>query len=289
MPGTMDMLPLEIEITLPNLTGTADCRTFAIASDTNQYAIKTTTDNPHYPFAPFDELFGYELARHCNIAVPQYKFLRQADGTLAFGSAFEGGVVDNGMIAIKNSILNKKVTPELAQLYIRKISSIYALDLFQHNEDRHDGNYLIKQVLHTATIMAMDFGRSWNSLNCPINRKLQIVNPPQLPLIYRQTSHPDYNQPSNTLKTAALSWQPHMLGQLSGSAFFETLERIQDLNQRQLQAILDLAPEQWCDTARKRRITEWWHSNALKQRINIIKKGYIDGSLVQIRCAPHMP
>ncbi|MCP4596166.1 hypothetical protein [Neptuniibacter sp.] len=288
MEGTMELLPIEIAYTVPKLDKSADCKAYCIGTDSNKYAVKTTSDNPDYPFAPFDELFCYELARHCGVAVPQYNLLLDKNGQYAFGSAFEGGVVDNGIIAILTEIIKQQIAPEAIDVYIQKLTTIYVLDLFVHNEDRHKDNYLVKDVGGQKALMAMDFGRSWTSLNCPIDRTGDF-SPTRLPFYYLSPPHPTNNDPSNTWKAAHFIWSPNCLGGLSGKTLFDTLEKLDNLTPNKLRYILRKSPDEWCSEDRKLRIIEWWGSTSFKERIDAIKLGFTNGNLVSLHSASGLP
>lgn len=280
MHGTTEMLPVQIYTLIPKPDETADCATYGVGSDSNKYAVKQIDDNPNYPFAPFDELFCYELARYCSIAVPQYRIIEMPDSSLAFGSMWEGGVINNGLNTALLNCLNGDESKIERDLLVRQLSAIYAFDLFVHNEDRHAGNYLVKDIGDRHVLLAMDFGRSWNSLNCPIDRTLAVVSPPILPLRYLSPPHPISGQDSNTFKIAKLLWNINQLGGLNGAGFFDVLNRLLSLPDTAIMRILDMTPSEWCSDERKESILRWWRSSGRQQRINKIKLGFQHGNLV---------
>ncbi len=278
--GTADMIPVEVHTTMPKLDETADCDNYVIGHDSNKYAAKTSTDNPHYPFAPFDELFCYELAKHCSIAVPQYRVLRMPDGSLAFGSMWEGGVLRQGFILALDNYIKGDESKIEGDLLVQRISAVYALDMFVYNEDRHLGNYVVKDTGDRHVLMAMDFGRSWTSLSCPIDRDLNTVRPPVLPFCYLSPPHHTPGQPSKTFECAQFIWNQSTLGGLNGSSFFSVLNRLDSLPESSIRSILDKVPSEWCGEDRKLAMLSWWLSPDRHKRINAIKLGFQHGTLV---------
>jgi hypothetical protein len=281
-PQQLSLVPIKVTNLIPKHDVSADCQTYCEANDGYQYAVKQVSDSRVFPFTPFDELFCYELARLCEIAVPQYSLLEMPDKTLAFGSVWEGGAVQDGMKLVFQDVMQGGASFMEKQKLIERLSSIFAFDLFVHNEDRHDGNYLIRPAINAHVLIAMDFSRSWTNLNCPIDRASTIMNPPIMPMLYVSPPHAtQYNgQVSNTYRFAKIFWNNQRLGQISGGAFFRTLERLLGIERERIDSILSKVPDSWCSPARKTEILNWWCSSERIDRINHIKGAYQNGLLV---------
>jgi len=278
----LTLAPIPVVNLMPKHDQSADCQTYCEASDGHQYAVKQTTDSSVFPFTPFDELFCYDLAKLCGIAVPQYNLLTMPDGSVAFGSVWEASVVANGFASVFNDVMGGGNTFISKQKFIERLSAVYAFDLFVHNEDRHFGNYLVRPTFNSYVMIAMDFSRAWTNLDCPIDRTRNTMKPPYLPEVYISPPHQakDHGQDSNTKQCARLIWSENNLGPISGGFFFRTLNSLLAISEQQIQSILNRAPDEWCDSARKQEILAWWLSEEKNRRINMIKGAYQNGALV---------
>lgn len=280
---TASLFPVEVDKEIPKLSSSADCASFCIGIDSNTYAVKKLTDNPDYPFTPFDEFFCYELAKRCQIAVPSYNILQMADGTLGFGSIWEGGLLEQGFIVVLKDFLSGSHSIIEKDSLLRTLSAIFILDMFVSNEDRHTGNYLIKHngdIVNTHSLLAMDYGRSFTSVRFPIDLAGNIANSDRYPINYLSPPHPNTGDISNTYKVASYLWAPKVLGPLSGKAVFRVLKILEDLTSSNIEYILRNAPDTWCTPQRKQKICEWWESDLRLQRVNELKLRYVHGTLV---------
>ncbi|WP_156948399.1 HipA family kinase [Marinobacterium jannaschii] len=276
----LSLMPVDVDNLLPKHDESADCQTYCEGIDGHRYAVKQVSDNPALPFTPFDELFCYELARLCSIAVPPYNVLKMPSGELAFGSTWEGGLLSGGLISILKNYEEggSEVIP--TEKLIRHLSAIYAFDLFVHNDDRHFGNYLVRSTHKSYVMLAMDFSRSWNNLNCPVDLSLKIMSPPMLPTIYMSPPHHESNagNNSNTYIHAKIIWS--IFNQINGGSFFNTLIKLEQITVNVIENILQRVPDEWCSEDRKRAIIRWWDSEFRYKRINKIKGAYQNGILV---------
>ncbi|MBP0047676.1 hypothetical protein H9C73_02920 [Marinobacterium sp. AK62] len=285
MKQTMDLLPVEVDLVYPKLDNSADCQTNCRGADGNHYAVKLVSDSSRFPFTPFDELFCYELAKQCAIATPPYSIIKMPDESLGFGSTWEGGVIPNGFQRLLGAIGGGHDIPMDKHFLVKQLSAIYAFDLFCFNDDRHFGNYIIKDLGdgRDCAMLAMDFSRSWNNMNCPVDRGLVDMDPSLLPLYYYSPPHDQSvdGQVSNTGRCADILWSPQLLKGMSGAGFFRVLHRLEQISSEIIQGILMKVPDEWCDTDRKERILQWWASSRRIDRINKIKlMGFQHGNLV---------
>jgi hypothetical protein len=280
---TTNLFPIDVDIEIPKLNKSADCASFWMGVDLNTYAVKTLADSVEYPFTPFDEYFCYELAKRCQIAVPNYNLLKLKDGCLGFGSIWEGGVLENGINLAINEFANKQHVKFTSDQLINALSAIYTLDMFVTNEDRHMGNYMVKHngdSVGTHSLLAMDFGRSWTSVRFPIDLNGNIANSDRYPYNYLSPPYPTPNKVTATAKNANILWSPNIFGGLSGHAVFRVLNILNSISTKTISNILDGAPDEWCSISRKQTICDWWASDLKTKRIDNLKLRYQNGQLV---------
>jgi hypothetical protein len=147
--------------------GTADCGQICRGVDGCDYAIKDGKTGGSTAITPHCEWFCTELGERVGIAGPQCKVIRHPDGTLVFGSRWEGGVVKASTTAgnwwdqVKAGVIN------LDDLK-GPLSRIYAFDHFVHNVDRHGNNFLIRDQHGGHTVLAMDYSRAWITHGFPL-------------------------------------------------------------------------------------------------------------------------
>jgi hypothetical protein len=234
-------------------TKSADCDFFGTASDGMSYAIKTI--NGKNPKAPASELFCYEIASKCGIAVPPYAVLRMKDKTQAFGSRWEGGVnQDTAVITqIISGALPSVLLPE-------RLSAIYAFDYFVGNGDRHPNNYLFQKSLKDKyVVLAFDFSRAWTFHDWPLPNAL--FTPLQQTVVFYKIiqTHQPFEEKSAHAVLRALLAIP--------------VSFIRDVVHNKM-------PASWLDKNKKNAIVKWWSSKELKARIDFLKKGISDGTLL---------
>lgn len=116
------------------------------------YLLKSPAPDPHLPAA---EWICSALAHRAGLAVPPFHLAQLDDGSTAFASRWEGGLVDE---AKRSSLLAGR-----GGRYGQEIARLFALDLFVHNSDRNAGNYLFRQPHRDGAKPAMlviDFSRA---------------------------------------------------------------------------------------------------------------------------------
>lgn len=147
------LFPIRVRTLIPNLTGSADLRYFAIGDDGHEYAVKES--HPGNPELPAAEYIGYCLSATCQIAVPATTVLLMPDGTFALGSRFEGGVAGFGALSpMEQFSALKQCAPE--------VTALLTLDVFLSNDDRHLNNFLQRKTVfaQTYSMIAIDFSRA---------------------------------------------------------------------------------------------------------------------------------
>jgi HipA-like kinase len=148
----VSLFPLRIRWTDPKGLGTADASVVCRCDDGCDYAVK---DGSKHPRTPHNEWFCSSLADAIGIAGPPFNIIEQDNGTLAFGSRWEGGVPPEQWyeMVTKGALTFDDVKPTLAR--------IFAFDNFVYNEDRHPKNFVIRSQRTGHALLALDYSRAW--------------------------------------------------------------------------------------------------------------------------------
>ncbi len=240
----MSLTPLRIRWTDP----TADAVGVVRCDDGCEYAVK---DDAKLPRTRHDEWFCSSLALAVGIAVPPFQIIERPDGSLVFGSRWEGGIPNERWHRmIKNGTLKfDDVKPVLA--------NIFAFDNFIHNTDRHCGNYIIRQQRNGYALLAPDYARAWCYRGFP---------PAALPFAT-----------CGTVK--AVRWLTATFGSyIDVASTQETLDKIELISVLEAAAMIDSHPRSWLTQPEADAILAWWSSPARKQRIDGIRQGIRDGT-----------
>lgn len=206
--------------------GTADCEHFVEADDGLAYAVKTVAKSPQ----PASEWFCHILAGLCGIPCPPFERIEMPDGSLAFGSRWEGGTKAKAVPMI--------VDPAFTSLVKPAFSRIHALDLFVSNEDRHLNNYLIRERRGGFVILAMDFGRAFLFRGWPMA--------PQLPA------------KCMTMRAFPALKRIHGFDFVAADKVLQAIERT---DKDMIRAIFDSMPSAWLDASTASAIVQWWDAD----------------------------
>jgi len=136
------------------------------------------------------------------------------------------------------------------------ISGLYAFDMLINNIDRHDHNYISVDVGGTRRFFAIDFGRAL-SFAVPIEQ-------------FQLDSHA-------TRSTFRLIRQRHGFDL---SAALAILDRILGLSSTCILDIASRMPIEWNPENTILKLSAWWSSEGLKDKIARLRKGLRDGSLL---------
>lgn len=237
------MFPVEIRDIYKNDQGSADLQLIATGVNGKDYAVKTINDGNGY--VPATELFSYEIARELSIATPNYDIIQLRDGSLGFGSMWEGGATVLKDVAKVWELL-KGATP------VRGLKSffshVYALDIFLNNIDRHFGNYIFRDSYSGTIALAYDFSRAWYTFDPFGYHCLEAHN-------NTKTCHDLIVQTNNfDSKTAK-----------------ETLDQISRIEVKTVDQITNLIPEAWMNNNAKSEFISWWGSKDMLNRIAKLK------------------
>lgn len=249
-----------VEWTPPNGT-TGHLRSFAIANDGLEYAIKSIQDGQYSSLSvqspelvPASEWFCTKLAEICGLPSPPCRVLFEPESNQhVFGSridlaAYRGAL---NLPQWKNLLLG-------SDFHMRKqLWSIYAFDQFIYNVDRHINNYLYVQNRQNAVaIQAFDFSMSSLAMGWP-NRTGKLLVP-------------------DSSKTAMV-WTiiKNVIG--TDSAYQESAEnllsKLSSMDISLIKGILSAMPESWLPALRREALLSWWESQEKQDRVDIISIG----------------
>ena len=240
------LLPIAVIETYPSQQGTLNLELIGTGANGKDYAIKTTKDRNSNGFIPATEVFCYELAYEVSIPTPEYSILQLRDGSLAFGSVWEGGVKGTTNLTVVAQVLSGDLAVKGLKAFL---SRAYALDLFINNIDRHFGNYLIRESYNSHIILAYDFSLAWYAVGTPYGYEAQ---------------HPQ----SNTQQ-----WHKVIVkaGYFDVDIARNTLTEISKIEPLIIEQILSRIPSDWLSMDIKKDIVQWWASSEMLTRVNRLK------------------
>jgi hypothetical protein len=246
---TLPIARRAVRIDPPNVK-TADCPNIVGCDDSCDYAIKNAVANPLVPHA---EWFCTHLAELVGIACPDCQIIQMPDGSLVFGSRWEGGILANHPTTM--------IPPTWVQMVhggaipiagLRPaLSRIYAFDHFVHNIDRHSWNFLVRQNQNRWALLAFDYSRAWTYHGFPL---------PALPF-----NVADPNE--RTVRTQ------RALSLAFGGCYIDaddavnTLETIQRVPKYRVKTIIKSHPKEWLPKPTRDAILSWWKSTEMTARI----------------------
>jgi hypothetical protein len=178
------------------------------------------------------------------------------DGSTAFGSRWEGGVV--AMPQGWNLVQAGTIT--LASIS-GVLSKMYAFDHFVHNYDRHGKNFLFRQQAKGYAVLAFDYSRAWTFHGFPL---------PALP----------FNLTDPSEKTVRFQRQisTYVGKYIDNVACKEILAKIDSITERSIKTIIESHPSSWLPEDKKQSILAWWNSAERPKRIAGIVEGIENGT-----------
>lgn len=224
--------PIQCNRTKPKPTS-ADADFIAICdATTERYLCKGQSNFSHLPAT---EWICSTLARDVGLPVPPFAVVEMitSPGIYLFGSLWQGGGVDFTIA------LQRVSNPEL-------FSSIFGIDWFSHNDDRHLGNYLYLDIAGDIVLRPIDFSRAWKHHGWPL---------PNLPL--------------NTCNT--LSFKPHWEALHGYTKPDAILDKIGGLPSDWMEQAIDAMPPAWVTAAERTDLIDWWTKLGRQARVNHAK------------------
>jgi hypothetical protein len=242
------IVPLRVRWTDPAGLASADAAGVVRCDDGCEYVIK---DDSKHANTRHSEWFCSRLAEAVGIAVPAFQLIERPDGSIVFGSRWEGGVPNETWHQmIKNGALKFDDVKQV-------LANVFAFDNFVHNVDRHAGNYIIRAQRNGYALFAPDYSRAWYWGGFPLAA---------LPL------------PACSTVTAA-RWVATDFGPyIDVASTKEILDKIESINAINASDFIKSHPPDWLTQPEKDAIIAWWSSVARKQRIDGIRQGIKDGT-----------
>jgi len=240
-------------IEYPNLRGTADALGEVEADDNFRYHIKGDANSIS---TRASEWLCTHIAEEVGIAAPTPMVIERLDGSLVFGSRRIAGVADD---LITRAYLSQPSNSNLGAppVGLRPLlSAIYAFDMFVNNDDRHAGNYLSIDDAGTRRLYTFDFSRAmfWN---------------------WPWVGFPPF--PCNTIVTGRALRSLHGFDPAAASA---TLGRLEGLPVGIVEGFVNRMPSSWLPDERRTELLTFWGGAALPSRVNAIRQGISDGSIL---------
>jgi hypothetical protein len=204
-----------------------DLKVIGRAGDGYDYAMKRVEDNPSLPLT---EWVAYCLYKKCGISIPDFAILDRGLIPPAFGSRWiqEPIQISEGNLdaySITNFFNDVKV----------QLSSIYPIDAFYVNSDRHGRNLIKQNQLTSVNLYTIDFSRSWIINGFPFGDINRLVN-------------------SQTQK-----WWKFFYKNMKISPSFDNLEKIvTELSDSWIRTTIMLSPEEWRNSINIDAIEEFW-------------------------------
>ena len=153
------LLPVVIEHEFDSTFDGKDLKRLGRGNDGHTYALKRLADHATLPLC---EWVGYHLCRATSIRTPDFSIVHFEDGQPpAFGSR---------IFDAKRQVNKDPGSYEIAAFFrshLSAVASIYALDAFIANPDRHGRNLMVADMPGGSVLWAFDFSRAWIRLGMP--------------------------------------------------------------------------------------------------------------------------
>jgi hypothetical protein len=232
------LVPVYVDHELDSSFGGKDLKRIAKCDDGRTYALKRLED--HYTL-PLCEWVGYHLCRVVGIRTPDFSIVHFRDEKPpAFGSR---------ILLEKRQIIDDPLSYNIANFFgrhLKAVSSIYAIDSFFINTDRHGRNFMIESEPGEDTLLAFDFSRAW--------------------LLYGE---PFGNQEALRDCTTSKWWKTFK--KLKAVVDHVPLEKIESLSGDWLEKVILAAPQEWSERMNIDKSIEFWKTEGLQRRINFCK------------------
>jgi hypothetical protein len=230
------MLPERIRRIDPNPVKSADSPGIGVAYSGQRYVLKVA--HAGHPLLPASEWICHGLAFAMGLAVPHWAVCEFDDGTLAFGSRFEGDV--------KALQYQAHQAPQTDNPQV--VSQAFMLDLFLANLDRHPGNWIETESAGVRLLRPIDYSRA---------------------LLWRwPLPTPPFTQSDN-------SGQFYLIAMATGAMVkadaLESLGFLMRLKKDVWRTIVQTTPDAWVTNQLKRELINWWWSPQWHTRIHWIR------------------
>lgn len=219
------LLKINIVQEFPFNGGTADLKAVGFGDDGHQYALKRLEDGA---LLPITEWVSYHLCRSVGIQTPDFNVVWRASGDPAFGSRWETNAQQLGAPPTPLRLL------QFFQPARSQIESIYAVDAFLPNNDRHGDNILFRPTALGLLPLAYDFSRAWLISGVPFG-----------------------DMASLTPQCRTSEWWEYLKQQYGYQPAIATLDAICGLPSDWLSNVIEAAPPQWRMFALQQTVDAW--------------------------------
>jgi hypothetical protein len=247
-PANLELFPTDIQRIDP-LTKGIDNLGSGLGFDGNTYVLKSQSIRRELPMS---EWLAYAIAAKCQLPIGVPRICRLPNSELVFGSKWASGVYTN------TSILNTPVQLLQQVVMPERLYGVVTLDVFLGNKDRHQDNLLFVQSNGQTNFEVIDFSRA---------------------LLYYE------RLPDCTSVSKGGSWTAQFLSLMKDMhrVSFTEAERVAEsllkINADHLKQEIEKAPAEW-KTSRCDAMLEWWASDLRQARIDEIKNGIWNGTLI---------
>jgi hypothetical protein len=249
----LQIFPRKSRIEYPPVAATAESIGYVEADDRFLYYVKS--DKSGKPVRASEWLCTH-LAEAVGISAPAPAIIEMQSGDLVFGSrriARLADAVSTTTFLTTPSATN--VANPIAGLG-SVLSSIYSLDMFVHNVDRHYGNYISIDDNGVRRLYAFDFS---HAMFC----SWPLTSFPAVPT-HTRTHGSFLRQAHGFDATTALT----VVDRLGGLAF-GTVE-----------GFINQMPSDWLSSSVRAAFMQFWSAGARSARLDGLRKGLIDGTLL---------
>ena len=219
------LLPIRIIQQVPSTLQTADLKTIGLGDDGFEYALKRLED---HALLPISEWMGYQLCRAVGLFTPDFAPVWLDDDTPAFGSRWEQAA----QIGIPPHPI--EVAKYFGGSMRLQNASVFGVDAFLPNEDRHSLNFMWRNTSMGVVPLAFDFSRAWLITGLPFG------------------GHPLHSQ------SATMKMWSYLKAQFGYQIPSKIFQKISSLPDDWLKQVLDAAPAHWLAGFDPKPTIEFW-------------------------------
>jgi hypothetical protein len=251
-PRQRELFPLDTTIEFPGAT-TAESSGKAKCANDKVYYLKGDRGGS---LARASEMFCVGLAEAVGLQCPPSEIIRVANGDWLFGSEEIVGVAEK---TETSRILMSKADDASVAAGLglqRFLSSAFAFDMMIHNVDRHDQNFLSVTIHGTRHFFLIDHAQSMFSC------------------------WPIKDFPPACCHTRATGAKLRLRHGFHLETACSMVERIDGLAPQTIMGLMQRIPQDWLRAGFDRDVERWWGSPAFKARLQRLREGLRDGSLL---------
>lgn len=241
------LIPIEVINTYPWAGDTAHLRHIVEARDGQHYGVKMVGEDGRK--VPASELFCHELASRLLIPTPAHAVIKMPTGELAFGSLWQGGVIDKKTKLDFQLFIDQILRGEVKVVNLKKFfSRLYAFDLFVNNVDRSWRNFLWRSSFGDSVIgLAFDFSRACF-----------------------ETGHDGAHATAKLTNTQSVFAMINISKNYERAEAVACLDAIKAITTDEIRGILAGVPPEWMSKADRNGYIDWWDSQARLDRIEML-------------------